>query len=311
MTTTPSKGATPGKADAAGNGGRLITAAGTIVLRPREGKKPQVLLVHRPRYDDWSLPKGKLIPDEYTAAAAVRETEEETAVTVRLGVPVDRIRYPVGGGQKAVSYWTATATAAGRHTPDAEIDKTAWLTIPSALKRMSYDDEKELLTQSLTLPRTTPLLIVRHGKAMDRKHWSGKDQLRQLNSRGRRQSVQLIPLLAAYGVDELSSSSSVRCMRTLAPYAKAKRLEVQGWSTLSEEQAKQHPEAVTTLMKRLIARTATSGVPTALCGHRPVLPLMLGALGIPDRPLQTAAVVVAHLDETGTTVAVEFHKPRS
>ncbi len=299
MTTTPS------------NGARLITAAGTVVVRTREGKKPQVLLVHRPSYDDWSLPKGKLVPDEYPAAAAVRETLEETAVAVRLGVPVDRISYPVGGGRKTVSYWAATATAIGRHVADAEIDKTAWLTVPTALKRLSYEDERALVTQSLELPETTPLLIVRHGKAMDRKHWSGKDQLRQLSSRGRRQSVQLIPLLAAYGVAELASSSSMRCMRTLAPYAKAKRLEVNGWSTLSEEQAKQHPDAVTTLMKRLVKQTASTGVPAAVCGHRPVLPLMLGALGIPDRQLQTAAVVVAHLDRQGGTVAVEYHKPRS
>ena len=154
------------------------------------------------------------------------------------------------------------------------------------------------------------MLIVRQGKAMDRKHWSGKDQLRQLSARGRRQSKQLAPLLNAYGVRDLASSSSLRCTSTLAPYAKAERLDVKGWSTLSEEQAKQNPDAVRKLMKRLVKETAASGTPRAICGHRPVLPLMLEALGVPSRPMLTAAVLVAHLSPEGDTVCVEWHKPR-
>lgn len=290
---------------------KQITASGTVVLRERAGKRPQVLLVHRPGYDDWTLPKGKLEPDEYVAAAAVRETLEETATQVRLGVPVDRISYSVGGGLKTVSYWRAHILATGRHRADAEVDKTAWLTLPTALARMTYADERALVTQAVSLPETTPLLIVRHGKAMERRHWSGKDQLRQLSSRGRRQSAQLIPLLAAYGITELASSTSARCMATLTPYAKARRLDVEGWAALSEEQAKTNPSGVRKVMRQLIERTATSGAPLAVCGHRPVLPLMLEALGVPDRPLQTAAVVVAHLTPDGVTAAIEHHKPRS
>ena len=64
------------------------------------------------------------------------------------------------------------------------------------------------------------------------------------------------------------------------------------------------------LMKRLIGETAASGVPRAICGHRPVLPLMLEALGVPNRPMLTAAVLVAHLSPEGETVSVEWHKPR-
>ncbi len=290
---------------------KLITAAGTVVLRPRDGKEPHLLLVHRPSYNDWTLPKGKLEPDEYLAAAAVRETVEESAVTVRLGVPVNRISYPVGGGQKTVSYWNATVVNEGRHRANSEIDKTAWLTLSRALKRMTYADERALVEQAAAFGATTPLLLVRHGKAMDRKHWTGKDQLRQLSARGRRQSAQLIPLLAAYGVTELASSTSTRCMATLTPYAKAKRLEVRGWAALSEEQANQNPDQARKVMRRLVEQTATSGVPLAVCGHRPVLPLMLESVNVPNRALQTAAVVVAHLDRAGHTVAVEFHKPRS
>ena len=75
--------------------GKKVAAAGTVVLRPVADGEPEVLLVHRPRYNDWSLPKGKIDPDEYLAGCAVRETLEETAVDVRLGMPLDQITYPV------------------------------------------------------------------------------------------------------------------------------------------------------------------------------------------------------------------------
>ena len=289
---------------------RLIEAAGAIVLRRAAGRQVQVLLIHRPSYNDWSLPKGKLDPDEYLAAAAVRETMEETAVTIRLGHPIDRIQYSIPTGTKRVAYWLGTELAQSRFKANSEVDRRIWLTVPSALKRLTYADERQLVQQAVTLQQTTPLLIVRHGKAMDRKHWSGKDQLRQLSARGRRQSKQLAPLLNAYGVRDLASSSSLRCTSTLAPYAKAERLDVKGWSTLSEEQAKQNPDAVRKLMKRLVKETAASGTPRAICGHRPVLPLMLEALGVPSRPMLTAAVLVAHLSPEGDTVCVEWLKPR-
>ena len=191
---------------------RLVEAAGAVVLRRPKGRGLQVLLIHRPSYNDWSLPKGKLDPDEYLAGAAVRETMEETAVIVRLRHPVDRIQYPIPSGTKRVAYWLGTAIDQRRFKPNSEVDRRVWLSIPSALKRMTYADERALLEQAVTLPDTTPLLIVRHGKAMERKHWSGKDQLRQLSTRGRRQSKLLIPLLDAYGVAELDSSASTRCM---------------------------------------------------------------------------------------------------
>ncbi|MBK8448164.1 MAG: NUDIX hydrolase [Micropruina sp.] len=291
-------------------GPRIVEAAGAIVLRRAKGRQVQVLLIHRPSYHDWSLPKGKLDPDEYLAAAAVRETREETEVRIRLVHPVDRIEYPIPTGTKRVAYWLGAEIEQKRFKPNSEVDKRIWLTVPSALKRMTYADERHLLEQAVKLPQTTPLLIVRHGKAMDRKHWSGKDQLRQLSSRGRKQSQQLVPLLDAYGVRDLASSTSVRCTSTLAPYAKSKRLDVKGWATLSEEQAKGNPDAVRKLMKRLIKETASSGVPRAICGHRPVLPLMLEALGVPSRPMSPGAVLVAHLSAAGDTVCVEWHKPR-
>lgn len=289
--------------------GKAITAAGTIVLRGRNGEQ-EVLMVHRPRYNDWSLPKGKVTADEYLPGCAVRETHEETAVTVRLGIPVSRISYPVGGGTKSVSYWRGHPVGEGSLTPNHEVDEAAWLPVPLALELVTYADERPLLRQALALPEATPLLVVRHAKAMARANWSGRDQARPLDERGRRQSKLLVPLLDAYGVQRLASSTSVRCMKTLQPHAKSHRLEVEGWTTLSEEQAEQDGKSVATLVKRLARQTAESGVPMAICGHRPVLPVMLEALGVPARALQPGAAMVVHLGPDASVVAVEVHKPR-
>ena len=291
--------------------GKRVAAAGTVVLRPVTDSEPEVLLVHRPRYNDWSLPKGKIDPDEYLAGCAVRETREESAVDVRLGLPLDQITYAISGGTKTVSYWRARAVKEGIHQPDDEVDEVLWLPASEALEQVTYDDERPLITQALELPGdTTPLVLVRHGKAMERSNWTGRDRARTLNERGRRQSRLLVPLLEAFGVGMLASSSAVRCMKTLQPYAKAHRLEVEGWSTLTEEEGEKSPKAVVTLTRRLAQKAVESGVPLAICGHRPVLPLMLEALGIPARPLQPGTAIVAHLEPSGNVLAVEVHKPR-
>ena len=290
-------------------GRREVTAAGTITV-DRSDSTPKVLLIHRPGYDDWSLPKGKLETDEYVPACAARETWEETAVRVRLGMPVKSLTYGINGGAKTVHWWTATPLEIKRHKADSEVDRVAWLTPKNALKRLTYSDEGPILEEALSLPPTTAFLVVRHAKAMLRKHWSGRDQGRPITSRGRKQSQALIPLLQAYGVSSLASSTSARCMQTFGPYAKAAGLEVRGWSTFSEEIAEGQEPAVHKLMERLVVDAAESGVPTAVCGHRPVLPTMLDALGVAGRPMQTAATVVAHVDGRGEPLAVQWHRPR-
>ena len=289
---------------------RRVTAAGTVLLRTNKQGQQQVLLIHRPGYDDWSLPKGKIDADEYLPGCAARETVEETGVTPRLGVPVDQMRYPVAAGTKTVSYWRAEVISKRPRKPDSEVDQSRWMSIKRAIATVSHADEIPLIEQATTLPHTTPIVVVRHAKAMQRKVWTGRDQARPLDSRGRRQSELLVPLIRAYGVQRAVSSSSSRCMQTLKPFARATGLDVEGWATLSEEQAKDNPKAVTTLMQRLVKEALTADAPMVICGHRPVLPIMLTALGVVPRPLQPGAALIAHLDADGQTVAVEFHKPR-
>src|SRR6185295_16294214 len=117
-------------------GPRVIHAAGGIIWRPRRPRKAsdrnrdrvEVLLVHRPSYDDWTFPKGKPDRGESLPATAVREIEEETGYPVRLGHPLPETLYRVKGGMKRVSYWVARPV--GKPTKfkaNNEIDEVRWV----------------------------------------------------------------------------------------------------------------------------------------------------------------------------------------
>ena len=185
----------------------------------------EVVVVHRKRYDDWSLPKGKVETGESVPAAAVREVLEETACpsgwrpaghrSYDLTKPArpDLSKHgTVLTGTKNVSYWGATASAQVKRAPDHEVDVVAWLPVRAALGRLSYAADHFLLEQYLDQPLTTPLVIVRHAKAMDRKDWSKKDMARPIDARGRKQARLLVPMLGAYGVERLVSSTASRCL---------------------------------------------------------------------------------------------------
>src|SRR3954470_14346561 len=115
-----------------------VVSAGAVVL----GRHDTVLLVHRPKYDDWSFPKGKLDRGEHATAAAVREVEEETGVRVRLGVPLTDRRYPVRAGTKLVHYWVGRPVGDSNvsdYQPNAEIDEVSWFPVDKARRRLTYD----------------------------------------------------------------------------------------------------------------------------------------------------------------------------
>jgi 8-oxo-dGTP diphosphatase len=293
-------------------GPRDVVSAGVVVFGPRRS----VLVVHRPKYDDWSFPKGKLDRGERPAAAAVREVLEETEVRVRLGAPLASQRYPVRGGMKTVNYWVGRPVNdstehldVSTYASNAEIDKVQWVSVPRARGLLTYEHDVDTLDEALGLrKRTRTVVVLRHAMSRARKTWRGDDRRRPLVASGRRQAERLAPVLAAYGVTRLVSSGSTRCTQTLEPYAVSTGGKIEADDLFSEEDAT--PKAVRRRVADLVAerdeapRTAGGLV---LCTHRPVLPWVFDALGLEDARLEKGEMLVVHL-RRGKVVATERHQ---
>jgi 8-oxo-dGTP diphosphatase len=288
---------------------RIVLAAGTVVLREGRGPEPEVLLVHRPRYNDWSLPKGKLDENEYLAACAVRATWEETGVEPLLSGPLPAIEYPVVGGTKRVHYWLATERVSEEFVPNDEVDKIRWLPALRAIERVSYPEEPGLIRQALGLSAdTVSVVVLRHATAQARLDW-GDDDARPLSTFGRYQAKNLVPLLGAFGVRRLIASTAKRCRKTLEPYAKAVDGQIEGTHALSESESLQEPDQVKTVMRRALRQATEHHEPVAICGHQPTLPLMLASLGVAYRAMRPAAAAVVHFSPAGETLSAEFFDP--
>lgn len=277
-----------------------MRAAGAVVTR----KGGEVLLVHRPKYDDWSFPKGKLDPGEHVVTAAVREVAEETGLDVRLGPALGRQRYRMSNGRwKSVDYWTARVVGSddvSRYRPNAEIDAVEWVEWKSALRRLTYPYDRETLAEARPLRRKTRTLVVlRHGKARSRSAWTKDDRKRPLLQLGVAQSQRLVPLLAAFDVTSAHSSSSTRCVQTVTPYVDTTGWPMKLYDELSEE------DATVDGVVQLVDSLLDGGESSVLCTHRPVLPTVFDALGVPEVELEPAAMVVVH-HRKGKVVASEL-----
>lgn len=286
--------------------GSDVVAAGAVVVRRTNGG--EVLLVHRPKYDDWAWPKGKQDPGEHVTATAVREVLEETGVEVRLGRPLPRQLYLVSGGRaKHVHYWTGWVMGdpdVSGYTANAEIDEVTWVGFEKARRLLTYADDVALLDRAEEHPRRTRALVVlRHSKARKRDDWTGDDAERPLTGSGRRDAEALAPVLAAYGVTRVVSSDSTRCLQTVQPYADEHVLAVEAEEGLSEEAWT--PESVRDVVADLLGGKEGA----VLCTHRPVLPEVLAALGVSEEPLAPGEMVVCH-HRKGRVVAVERHQLR-
>jgi 8-oxo-dGTP diphosphatase len=122
-----------------------VRAAGGVVWRRRDDGAVEVVLVHRPRYDDWSLPKGKLAPGEPDREGALREVEEETGLRCVVGPELATTSYRDSAGRaKRVRYWAMTPLGGG-FAPNHEVDQARWVTVEEALGLLSYDRDREVL----------------------------------------------------------------------------------------------------------------------------------------------------------------------
>jgi phosphohistidine phosphatase SixA/8-oxo-dGTP pyrophosphatase MutT (NUDIX family) len=287
---------------------RIITAAGGVVWRKRPGPRPEprieVLVVHRPSYDDWTFPKGKSDPGETAQETAVREIGEETGLRVRLGHPLQQISYPVSGGTKQVSYWAARVVGPDADTPfvpNKEVDEIRWIGHREARDLLTFDHDVELLEAFFALRdrqahRTRTLVVLRHAKAEPRAD-EVDDLQRPLTSVGAARAKALVPLLAAYGIRRVVSSPAVRCAQTVEPYARSISTFLEIDDRLSEEtSAMQVSRSVGALLDRK--------KPVVLCSHRPTLPWVMQALGVEVAALAPGQAIVVH-HRGGTVHATE------
>lgn len=253
---------------------RVVPAAGAVLYR-MEGDSPLIAVVHRPRYDDWSLPKGKVDPGESLPVTAVRELIEETGFNSILESLIGTTGYPLSGNaRKEVTYWSAAARD-GRFEPNSEVDELQWLPADEASELVSYAlDRKILRRYEAAATADSVLMLVRHAKAGSRSAWSGNDDLRPLEKTGRTQAEMLAPMLRSFGVDRLYSAPRVRCEQTLSPLADELGVKIGTETVLSDDAYQEAPE---TALERLRDIAAGPGV-AAICSQGSAIPGIVGDL---------------------------------
>jgi 8-oxo-dGTP diphosphatase len=300
-----------------------VTAAGAVPWRINQGKL-EVLLIHRPRYDDWSWPKGKIDPGETIPECAVREVEEEIGLVAPLGIPLPPIHYHVAAGLKVVHYWAVDVDGAALLPDGREVDSIMWCPPEKAIRLLSNPGDVEPLQHVVDAHdrgelQTWPLLIVRHAKAKPRSSWTKAEGDRPLAATGTRQAQAVGRLLRSWKPGHIVSSPWRRCVATIAPYAKAAGAKVKLQEALTEHRHSRSPHKTAGVVEALFDKQR----PVALCTHRPALPTVFAQLGkhmnsrlrdlLPssDPFLAPGEIIVCHVahHSKNKVVAVERFRP--
>ncbi len=224
----------------------------------------EFLLVHRPRYDDWSLPKGHLDNGESYEAAAAREVEEESGYRGSLGREIGTVGYTTRRKQKVVRYWLLEANK-GEFKPNKEADAIRWLGPKKARRLVSYTRDANIMAHAERLildPETSVVHLLRHANAGQRRAWSGADHNRPLSKKGHRQAETVTARLLKQPITSIRSSRYLRCDETVRPLAQKLDLEIDHESALAEGEV---PEDTIALMKSLRSEAVV------LCSHRDVI----------------------------------------
>lgn len=277
---------------------RRIQAAGGVVIRRKKNGSIRVLLAHRPRYDDWSLPKGKADPGETPEETALREVEEETGVRCRIIAPLGEMEYDTTNGNPKVVRWFAMRPLEQTpFEPNEEVDQIEWLSPEKARKKATYEADARLLDLDYdTLLSRATVWLVRHAAAGDRSAWSGDDRVRPLTRKGWAQADAIAAALAPLGVDEIHSSIYDRCRQTVEPLARTVGLSIHDNDVLTEG-------ARGTDTLDWIASMA--GASVAACSHGDVIPEVIRALDRRGVELRSETGVFDVKKASTWTLAVE------
>lgn len=247
----------------------------------------ELCLVYRPKYDDWSWPKGKNEQNESHRHTAVREVGEETGYSVTLGPHIAKIEYPLDregkkssknnasnssqnrNGQpeviKRIHYWMMRLIdkpSAAKRLPafgpikpakPTEIGNVLWLTPSQARKKLTHDSDCEVLDAFLDKLHEgqveySTLLLVRHGKAESRKTWQGSEATRPITPLGAAASYALGRELACYAPNKIISSPWKRCLETLDAFAHDSSLSIEQAAELTEDHHEKKPKSTLSVL---------------------------------------------------------------
>jgi 8-oxo-dGTP diphosphatase len=249
---------------------QVIQAAGAVLWRRLSDDLLQVALIHRPRYDDWSFPKGKAEIGESEISCAFREVLEETGFETVFGPELCKVEYLVGDTTKTVRYWSAQAIGEAKGVMDIqEVDQLIWVTVADAYEKVSREGDKEVLKNFEKFGTDTiPLVLLRHGKAIAREEWEGDDGDRPLAQLGQIQSMRMLARYLPFAITEIHTSDAVRCYETVAPMARSLSLDMIYWTELSEYAFEKDKKAAINVVNDIIESEAHALV----CGHNPVIP---------------------------------------
>lgn len=278
---------------------RNVPAAGGLPWRRSEDGAVQVALVHRPAYDDWTLPKGHVERGEHRAVTAVREIAEETGLRTVLGRHLGATSYPVGRTTKVVDYWAAEVTG-GSFTDNpednTETDELRWLTVGDATALLTHPGDAAVLHRFAQAPTAAPtrtLLLVRHARAGDPGSVPDDTQ-RPLEPSGLDQAQALVPVLLAFGAGSVHAANRARCVQTVTPLAARLGVRVREEPLLSEEGWADRPDDGLARAEALRAEPGT----TVVCSQGGVIPRLVAEwahehrLGLPSLYTPEASVWV-------------------
>lgn len=252
-----------------------ITAAGGVVWREAH-RSVEVAVVHRPRYDDWSLPKGKLDADEHPLLGAVREVREELGASVAVSRRLGRVEYKVDSHRKSVDFWTMRYRE-GAFEPSSEVDAVEWLTPAKARKRLDYQTDRAILADFAALPvPDSTVVLVRHARAGRRSDWRGDDALRPLDDAGMARAQALVPLLASFAPTRVVSADRARCIETVRPFAAACGLPLEVDPVFNDESYARSPSTSRTALFAL----AKPGQVTVVCSQGLTIPSLIDSVGV-------------------------------